>query len=67
MGQFHCQAETVALLNGAIISPPGSLQQNCGLLMKLMIINKSGAFHPYLERKSEKIIFSVQKISGRTS
>jgi hypothetical protein len=48
MGQFQYQAETVAPLKSAIISPPGSLQQSCGLLMKLMIINKSGAFHPYL-------------------
>jgi hypothetical protein len=64
MGQFQCQAETVARLNGAIVSPPGSLQQICGLLTKLMIINKGGAFHPYLEPKSEKIIISVQKISS---
>jgi hypothetical protein len=72
MGQFQCQAETVALLNGAIISPPGSLQQNCGLLMKLMIINKRGAFHPYLEPEIRKKIssgylvrFSVFKIVFR--
>ena len=72
MGRFQCQAETVALLNGAIISPPGSLQQSCGSLMKLMIINKSGAFHPYLETEFRKKIssgyldrFSVFKIVFR--